>query len=1254
MKSLVSEFNYPGDLPVVQRREDIAKLIAGNQVVIIAGETGSGKTTQLPKICMELGFGREKQIGHTQPRRLAARTVAERIAAELGQSLGESIGYQVRFHENVSTNTSVKLMTDGILLSELRRDPNLERYDVLIIDEAHERSLNIDFVLGYLSRLLKTRSDLKLIVTSATIDVDRFSKFFDDAPVLEVSGRSYPVEVHYLAEGGESERDFVRDAANAVRDVAAGKFGSPGDVLVFLAGERDIREMARNLRHEKNLNVRPLYARLSQREQARVFADDKTPGLRVVLSTNVAETSVTVPGIRYVVDTGVARISRYSFRSGFQRLPIEAISQASANQRMGRCGRVGPGVCLRLYSEDDFNSRAEFTDAEIRRSNLAAVVLRMLQLRLGEVERFPFLDRPDSRLVKDAYRRLWELGATNPQQHLSKLGRRMAAFPIDPGFARMILAAEREGVVAEVLIVASALSIQDPRERPTDRQAQADQSHARFRDPRSDFVSLILLWRYYEEQRQTLSENQLRKLCRREFLSWLRMREWRDVHRQLVISCRQQGLKVAATATTNHAEGGEATPGASIHYDRIHRAILTGLISNIAQQDERREYRAARNRGLVLFPGSALYKKPPKWLVAGEIVETEKVYARTAAVIQPDWLLTANPKLLKHSYYEPRWEKRSGRVVAWRRSTLFGLTVSDRVAIHYAKEDPVLCRELLIREGLIAGSWHAPPPFLKHNLKLCRSVEDLESRLRRRDVLRDDQAMFELYDQRLPENVVSAISLQDALKKQPTLDAKLRFRRDEIVTRDPGNIEDQFPSELRWDGISYRLRYEFSPNSSADGVSIRTPIALLNRLPRQRLEWLVPGLLREKCIAMVKGLPKAVRRQLVPVPDWVDRALIQLTPDNTSLSGALARVFSELGSVRLTARDFEGVTLDDYYQMNLQILDDQGRLLAEGRDIDALIERFAEKTRASLRSGAGDSPARSGLQRWDFGDLANTYDTRRAGTALRAYPALVDQQDAVEIGLFDYPAQAHIAHRSGVARLLMLQSKPLFRDLRKRLLKGNTVMLQMARLGLDREELISGLLMAIALEAAGPGSSRCRAQKAFETYSASVSRAAVSIANEFERYLLQGLTHWDSSVARSGDRAYAVAIADLQEERGRLLATAELAASSADELRHYPRYAKAAEIRAERLAGNFRRDQECQARLSALHEPLADLQRKVPLLGLVSTSAREYEIMLREFRVSLFSQHLGTSRPVSEKRLKNHWHVVESWYKETRGQVPEA
>lgn len=1240
--SSVLNLNYPPELPVVQQRDKILELIANHQVVIIAGETGSGKTTQLPKICMELGRGRDKQIGHTQPRRLAARTVAERIATELGENLGGSIGYQVRFHEKVSTATSVKLMTDGILLSELRSDPELKRYDTLIIDEAHERSLNIDFVLGYLKRLLKRRPDLKVVITSATIDVNRFSEFFDDAPTLEVSGRSYPVEVHYIDPLISGERDLLREAADAVLTIKEGKYGDRGDTLVFLSGERDIRELARLLRQEADLEVRPLYARLSQRKQARVFAQASGRGMRVVLSTNVAETSVTVPGIRYVIDTGVARVSRYSYRSGFQRLPIEPISRASADQRKGRCGRIGPGVCLRLYSQPDFESRAEFTDAEIKRSNLAAVVLRMLQLRLGEVERFPFIDPPDGRFIKDAYRRLWELGATTSQQALTKLGWRMSSLPVDPSIARMIFAAEKDGVLAEILVIASALSVQDPRERPSDKQTQADQSHARFREPRSDFVSFLNLWTYYEEQRQSLSANQLRKLCKREYLSWLRMREWRDVHRQLSIACRQQGL-------TPSSKMPEKLP-----YERVHRAILSGLITNIAQQEERREYRAARNRQLVLFPGSALYKKPPKWLVAGEIVETEKVYARCAATIEAGWLLAANPKLLKHSYYEPRWEKRSGRVVAWRRSTLFGLIVADKVSVHYAREDPRLCRELMIREGLVSGEWHRPPGFLKHNLKLIREVEDLESRLRRRDVLCDDDALFTLYAQRIPEGIHSATGMLDALKKNPKLDEILRFRRDDIVTRDPGDIEDQFPSVLEWEDIRYRLRYEFSPNTERDGVSIQVPVALLNRVPRWRLEWLVPGLLREKCIALVKALPKSQRRQLVPVPDWVDRALLEIQKDSDSpgdvpLGASLADAFSRLGPARIESDAFDAVEIDDFYKVNMQVLDGDGRLLAQGRDVDALIENFAEKTRETLSTGGEDSPARVGLERWDFNEIPLEYKTRSAGVAMRAYPALVDRGQTVDVVLLDYPADAHIAHRSGVARLLMLENKALIRDFRKRLLTGNALMLQLARLQLEREVLVEGLLIAIVLEAAGEGADHCRERAEYEVYVRNVAKNAVGVGNRLEEYLRQALELWDRSVARLQTRETADAALDMANDRNRLLHRETLAASSSEQLRHYPRYAKAADIRTERLAGNLKKDQDSQSRLATLREPLDELLNRRPQASLVHPAVGLYELMLREFRVSLFAQHLGTSRPVSEKRLKNQWSEIDEWYKKTGG-----
>ena len=690
----IPPMHYPAELPISERRADIAAAIDAHQVVVIAGETGSGKTTQLPKICLELGRGRSARIGHTQPRRLAARTVAQRIAEETGGAPGGLIGYQVRFQDTVSDATAVKVMTDGILLSELSRDRDLRQYDTLIIDEAHERSLNIDFLLGYLKQLLPRRPDLKVIVTSATIDVERFAGFFDEAPVIEVSGRSYPIEMRYLPAPEDDRERLPERVAEAVLAVQSGDFGTPGDMLVFLAGERDIRDVARRLRGNEGLDVLPLYARLSQAEQARVFGRTKGRGLRVVLATNVAETSVTVPGIRYVIDPGEARINRYSYRSRVLRLPIEPISRASANQRAGRCGRVGPGVCLRLYSEEDFLSRPEFTDPEIQRSNLASVVLTMLQLGLGALEDFPFLEAPDARLVRDGYRLLEELGAVDERHRLTRLGRRMAAFPVDPALSRMILAAQSHGVLAEVLVIASALSIQDPRERPADKSAQADQAHARFRHPRSDFLTLLNLWRYYEEQRQELSENRLRKLCKREYLSWLR--EWRDVHRQLTLACRSQGLRP-------RAELAEETD-----YAGVHRSLLAGLLANIAQQDERREYRAARNRRLLLFPASTLYRKPPKWLVAGEIVETERVFARMAAAIEAGWVLDINPALLKHHYYEPRWKPEQGRAVAWRRTSLFGLTVADR---HRS-----LC------EGRSGGVPRAPDPRGPHSRALEASA----------------------------------------------------------------------------------------------------------------------------------------------------------------------------------------------------------------------------------------------------------------------------------------------------------------------------------------------------------------------------------------------------------------------------------------------------------------------------------------------------------------------------------------------------
>ena len=708
-RTVPAQIDFPEALPVSERRADIEAAIRDNQVVILAGETGSGKTTQLPKICLSLGRGRQLRIGHTQPRRIAARTVAQRIADELKTTLGDLVGYQIRFNDTVSDASAIKLMTDGILLAELTHDRDLSAYDTLIIDEAHERSLNIDFLLGYLKQLLPRRPDLKVIVTSATIDVARFSEHFNDAPVIEVSGRTYPVDVQYVGDTEDRDEGVRQQIADLLVEIEQGMFGPRGDALVFLPGERDIRELAKALRDNDRLRVLPLYARLSQAEQNRVFQSGGS-GMRVVLATNVAETSLTVPGIRYVIDPGEARISRYSVRSRLQRLPIEPISQASANQRKGRCGRLSDGVCFRLYSEQDFLGRPEFTDPEIRRTNLAAVVLRMLELGLGEVDRFPFIDPPDPKVVRDGYRLLEELGAVSARGKLTALGQRMARLPVDPRLGRMLLAAKELGCLAEVLVIVSAMSIQDPRERPTDKQAQADQAHARFQHPRSDFLAWLALWRYYEAQRQALSQNQLRKLCQREYLAYMRMREWREIHSQLVMACRQLGFRVPPQLPEEEA------------YEAVHQALLTGLLGNVAQRDEGKQFNATRNRKIVVFPGSGQYKKPPPWLVAGEIVETTQVYARQCGAIEPDWLLRVNPRVLKRHHYEPAWQRRSGRVMAKERVTLYGLTISDGRRVHFGDIDAKAAREIFIRDALVTGNVMKPPRFLKENVALMRSV----------------------------------------------------------------------------------------------------------------------------------------------------------------------------------------------------------------------------------------------------------------------------------------------------------------------------------------------------------------------------------------------------------------------------------------------------------------------------------------------------------------------------------------------------
>ena len=1231
----VPPVSFTQQLPVVERREEIAAAIRDNQVVIIAGETGSGKTTQLPKICLALGRGRSARIGHTQPRRLAARTVAQRIAQELDTPLGETVGYQVRFHDQVSDSTAVKVMTDGILLAEMQRDRMLRQYDTLIIDEAHERSLNIDFLLGYLKRLLPRRPDLKVIVTSATIDVESFSRHFNNAPIIEVSGRTFPVETIYQDPAADRDQGVREQIVALVESIDRGEYGARGDVLIFLPGERDIRELAKVLRQQTDLLVLPLYARLSQAEQNLVFDTSGRRGTRVVLATNVAETSLTVPGIRYVIDPGEARISRYSFRTKVQRLPIEAISQASANQRQGRCGRVEAGVCIRLYTEQDFLGRPEFTDPEIKRTNLAAVVLQMLQLRLGDINNFPFIDPPDTRMVRDGYKLLEELGAVTSAGKLTTIGKRMARLPIDPRLGRMILAAEQQHCLEEILVIASALAIQDPRERPQEKQQQADQSHARFRHPRSDFMAWINLWRYYEEQRQALSQNQLRKLCQREFLAFMRMREWREVHAQLVIACRQQKLHPRQQLPEEE------------NYTGIHIALLTGLLGNIAQQQERREYLGARNRKLQLFPGSSLYRKPPKWLVCAEIVETSSVFARTVGAIEPQWVIDINPGLLKHHYYEPRWQSRSGRAVAWERLSLYGLTVADKRSVHYGNINPEESRELLIREGLIAGKFSQHPGFLKHNLRLVRELEELESRTRRRDIVADEQVLYDFYDERLPDDAFTASRLKAWLKETTGADTALRIERGALLARDPGSeVGEQFPDYLHWEDMRYRLSYQFEPGKASDGVSVTVPVALLNRVPRFRFDWLVPGLLREKCIALVKGLPKQQRKHLVPAPDFVDRALAELEPDNVDLIEALTRVMSRLGGTRLSRSDWALDKLDDYYRMNIRVVDGDGRLLAEDRDLDALIRRFRDETQQSVTVVPDDSPRRTGITRWDMDAIPREWRFRQAGVAIVSYPALVDCGDNVAIELFDYPEEARQQHRLGVLRLAQLHNSQGSRFLRKQMLRGNNFTLVLAGAGLERAVLLDDLIAAAFAQALQLEESLPFTRAEFESAVSEGSGRLVTIGNDLETLLfntLEVLAAIRQLLAAMPVGAWSDSREDIKVQLAGLLQTGFMRDTPAAWLAQYPRYMKALRTRVERLSGQYPKDQQHMAMLAGLSEPLQAALLERPGLLLACQAACQYRWALEEFRVSLFAQNLGTKIPVSLKRLQAQWLDVQQW-----------
>ena len=1221
---------YPEILPVSDRVDDIKQAICDHQVIILAGETGSGKTTQIPKICLDLGRGIYGTIGHTQPRRVAVRTVSARLAEEMDVTLGEQVGYQIRFSDRSKAISQVKVMTDGVLLAETQHDRFLENYDTLIIDEAHERSLNIDFLIGYIKRILPKRPDLKIIITSATIDLDRFSDHFKQAPVIEVSGRTYPVEVCYRPLVDQEKREDsdermykgVLNALDEIRVLERAQ-GSPGGVLIFLSGEREIRELALLIKRSSQFKgeLLPLYGRLSNSEQNRVFAPVRQS--RIVLATNVAETSLTVPGIRYVIDTGLARISRYSVNSKVQRLPIEPISRASAEQRKGRCGRVSAGVCFRLYSEEDFLARPEFTTPEILRTNLAAVLLQMLKLRLGDAARFPFIERPEQRQVNDGFMLLHELAAVDDQRSLSKTGRQIAEFPIDLRLARIILEARRFGCLTEILVIVSALSIQDPRERPQDAQQKADLRHRAWRHEQSDFMDYWNLWVEYEALRQESTQGQLRRYCRANFLSFLRMREWRDIHTQLLLVCRAQDYKF------NHE---------AADYTSIHRAILAGFLGQIAQKSVSTDYTGARNRHYHVFPASSQFKRKPKWIVAASLVETSRLFARTVAEIDVRWIEPIAEHLVKRRYFEPYFAESQGQVLCHEELTLYGLVIQKRRVTDYALIDPIEAREIFITEALVSQKLEGDFPFLKANQALIEEIEVLESKSRKRDLLVDHKVLFEFYDEALPETLCTAMDLGRLLGNQQQFQKRLLLTQSNLLQRQIEVSDELYPDSLKVGGNELKLAYQFKPSEPTDGVSVDVPVSLLRQVPREKLDWLIPGLLREKCLALIRSLPKSLRKNFVPAPQYADLVLEKLQADQgRSLQEALADSLFRLSGVRIAVTDFNEQRLDQHLAMLIRILGEDGEILGMGRDLDALINDHAPMQTAGLLRASQHDLEQSGLVDWSFDDLPDDIMLEQGGVNIQGFPALVDQQDAVAIQIFDQKRDAEFAHEQGSLRLIMLQLQDQQKYLNRNIVDFDSLALFYATRG-SKPALLEDMVEAVFRITLLEGRSPIRSRQVFQDRLA-LRQNLFDTANRISGLLLDVLQRANAIESRLGqftDKQWLKVAEDLRRQMNFLFRAGFLRRISFHWLSQYTRYLKAIEYRLEKLGGGFSRDEQRMQHLKVFEDRLAtlgsaDLQQKM-----------QFSWLLQEYRVSVFAQSLGTVVPVSEKRLEKAWQALVS------------
>ncbi|WP_327429911.1 ATP-dependent RNA helicase HrpA [Streptomyces sp. NBC_01236] len=1255
-RTRVPAVTYPEQLPVSQKKDVIADAIRDHQVVIVAGETGSGKTTQIPKICLELGRGVRGMIGHTQPRRIAARTVAERVAEELDTPLGEAVGWKVRFTDQVNPDgTFVKLMTDGILLAEIQTDRELRAYDTIIIDEAHERSLNIDFLLGYLAQLLPKRPDLKVVITSATIDPERFSRHFGAAPIVEVSGRTYPVEVRYRPlleeEGDDADRDQITAITDAVEELQAeGK----GDILVFLSGEREIRDTADALtkKNYRFTEVLPLYARLSHAEQHRVF--QQHTGRRIVLATNVAETSLTVPGIKYVIDPGTARISRYSHRTKVQRLPIEAISQASANQRKGRCGRTSDGICIRLYSEDDFNARPEFTDAEILRTNLASVILQMTAAGLGDIEKFPFIDPPDHRNIRDGVQLLQELNALDPSEkdvrkRLTQTGRKLAQLPVDPRLARMVLEADKNGCVREVMVIAAALSIQDPRERPSDKQTQADQQHARFKDETSDFLAFLNLWRYVREQQKERGSSAFRRMCKQEYLNFLRIREWQDIYTQLRTVAKQMGIHL------NEDDAADQS---------VHVSLLAGLLSHVGMKDvkesggesgrstAKNDYLGARNAKFAIFPGSALFKKPPRFVMSAELVETSRLWARVNARIEPEWVEPLAEHLLKRTYSEPHWEKDQAAVMAYEKVTLYGVPIVAQRKVNYGRIDPETSRELFIRNALVEGDWRTHHKFFADNRKLLTEVEELEHRARRRDILVDDETLFDFYDQRVPEHVVSGAHFdswwKNKLHEGEGAAELLDFERSMLINEKAGAVtKDDYPDSWRQGRLKFRVTYQFEPGADADGVTVHIPLQVLNQVTDEGFDWQIPGLREQVVTELIRSLPKPIRRHYVPAPNFATRFLDQAVPLQEPLTLTLARELKRMVGVPLTADDFDWSRLPDHLKITFRIVDERRRNLAEDKDLEALKLQLKPKARKAISQAAaataeregGESLERSGLTDWTIGSLTRLFETRRAGQPVKAYPALVDDgptANTVSVRLFDTEAEQAQAMWKGTRRLI-LRNIPVNPG---KFASDKLTNAQKLALSANPHGSIQALFDDCAMAAAdkligdfgGPAWDEESYRKLYDKVRAEIVDTTVRTVGQVQ----QVLAAWQACERRLKGVKSATLLANLTDVRSQLDALVKPGFVTATGLRRLPdlmRYLVAADRRLQQMPTNVQRDTTRMEKVHEMQDEYAWLLEQLPQGRPVPSSVLDIRWMIEELRVSYFAHALGTAYPVSDKRI---------------------